>query len=62
MHSESVEHASARLVTALRIYAASLAMKREQLRRDHPDASDAEVHRRLTAWTKKSRHGRRKRA
>ena len=60
MHSEQAEHASARLVSALRIYAAGLAMKRTQLRRDHPDTSASQLQRMLTAWVQrrgKRRHG-----
>jgi hypothetical protein len=53
MHSEQAAHASARLVTALRIYAAGLAMKRAQLRRDHPEASASQVQRMLAAWVQR---------
>jgi hypothetical protein len=60
MRSEQAEHASERLVTALRIYAAGLAMKRSQLRRDHPDASASEVQHMLAAWLRRRGKQRRK--
>jgi hypothetical protein len=61
MRTEQVEVASARLLSALRIYTAGLAMKRTQIERDHPHASASEVHRMLSAWAQKPHKKRRTR-
>lgn len=39
-----------RLRTAFELFEAGLDMQRVRLRREHPDAGDAEIERRLAAW------------
>jgi hypothetical protein len=41
---------AAKLRLALALFESGVAMMRQKLRRDHPDASEAEVDRLLTAW------------
>jgi hypothetical protein len=44
------EDAAARLRLALDLFATGVALMRQNLRRRFPQASDAEIGRRLTAW------------
>jgi hypothetical protein len=47
---ESPEVLAARLRTALDLCALGESMRRAQLRREHPDASDAELEAKLITW------------
>lgn len=47
---EERERVAARLRTTLDLFEAGLDLQRQALRRAHPDASEAEVQRRLAAW------------
>jgi hypothetical protein len=42
--------AAARLRLALDLFEAGEAMMRQRLRREHPDADDVEIERRIVAW------------
>jgi hypothetical protein len=50
LSAETLAVLSRRLRTALALYDSGIAMKRAQLRRQHPTASEEEIKRRLTAW------------
>jgi hypothetical protein len=50
MSDEKMLRAAKRLRTALRLHDAGVAMKRAQLRRLHPAASDAEISKLLASW------------
>ena len=46
----SNESAAARLRVALELFEAGLEMKRQKLRRDHPDLTGDEIEARVAAW------------
>jgi hypothetical protein len=50
MPAESSAHAAERLRLALEMFGTGEAMMRQTLRRQHPDATDAEIEARLIAW------------
>ena len=50
MDDASDAAAAARLRLAFELFEFGESMKREQLRREHPDESDAEIEARLVAW------------
>jgi hypothetical protein len=50
MHDDAPEAATERLRLAFELFAVGEAMMREQLRREHPTADEAEIEARLTAW------------
>jgi hypothetical protein len=50
MHDESRELAAQRLRLALEMFGVGEALKRQQIRREHPDADEADIEERLVAW------------
>ncbi|MFW5925373.1 MAG: hypothetical protein ACOCV4_04355 [Myxococcota bacterium] len=50
MSPSEKERAAARLRTALDLFEAGVAMMRQKLRREHPDAPAEEIQRRLGRW------------
>lgn len=50
VNAEEAREAAARLRLAFELFAAGEAMKRQQLHREDPAASDAEIETRLLAW------------
>jgi len=50
MRDESRQRAAERLRLALEMFGVGETLKRQQLRRQYPDADDAEIEERLVAW------------
>lgn len=50
MSHEEAEIMAVRLRTACDLFDTGVALQRQQLRREHPDASSAEIEQRLAAW------------
>lgn len=50
MTPEEHDRAVERLRTAFDLYEAGVRMKRQQLRREHPEASEEEIRRLVNAW------------
>ena len=50
MDPREAAESAARLRLAFELFAAGESMKREQIRRDHPGASDEEIERMLREW------------
>jgi len=50
MSDSTLSPRARRLRLALDLFDAGLAMHRQTLRRRHPDADDAEIERRISAW------------
>ena len=55
VQDQSPEACARRLRTALDLADSGILLRRQQLRRAHPDASDDEINERLNAWLKKRR-------
>jgi hypothetical protein len=53
MEQERRERMSERFRLALALFDFAQAMYRHRLRRDHPDATDAEIDRRIASWLQK---------